>query len=343
MLFGGALLSVFFVFLLYVLSISDKKNGFNRVFFTLPHNAYLVDIKYRNYYIAGLNKQSIFLANSIAPDHMLVVNYNLTDIQQVNLGIPSEDSLAWGALKVVVDYPNVYVSEGITPNILKCSLLNFKWTKSQWDSAHFIDALPLTPASFIIRAYDNTSLQNILAKQVLQPVAKMIRAPKILEKQKDGIFCTDGMLIRDSQLGVLVYVYYYRNQFIVMDTSLNVMARHKTIDTVSHVQIDVGKIESENRITLASPSRLVNKRSAVYGNLLFIHSGLKADNERDDLFHESSAVDVYFLKSGEYIKSFYLPKFNGKRMHDFKIFENKLVALHDHYILVYDLGDELKI
>jgi hypothetical protein len=43
---------------------------------------------------------------------------------------------------------------------------------------------------------------------------------ELLEKQVDGVFDTDGQLLRDDITGELVYIYFYRNEFMVMDSNL---------------------------------------------------------------------------------------------------------------------------
>lgn len=68
---------------------NDSKNGFNRqapaVAAVLQHSLVL---EYPAYYIAGYANQHIYLANYSASLHLLAVNRNLKDTQQLTLKIP---------------------------------------------------------------------------------------------------------------------------------------------------------------------------------------------------------------------------------------------------------------
>jgi hypothetical protein len=48
-------------------------------------------------------------------------------------------------------------------------------------------------------------------------------------------------------------------------------------------------------------------------------------------------VDVYDLLDRTYKFSFYIPSYNGKKMHDFKVDGNRLIVLIDRMIIVYQL------
>jgi hypothetical protein len=51
----------------------------------------------------------------------------------------------------------------------------------------------------------------------------------------------------------------------------------------------------------------------------------------------ASVIDVYNLNDGEYKFSFYLHDFDKKKMKNFRVFDDKLVLLYDHFIVTYDL------
>ena len=166
--------------------------------------------------------------------------------------------------------------------------------------------------------------------------------PELLVKQGEGLFSTDGMLLYDKSISRLIYMYYYRNQFICMDTNLKLLYKGKTIDTISRAQIKVSKIKSgsENTFTLSVPPLVVNKKGSVYKGCLFVHSNIIAKNETKKAFDNASVIDVYNLKAGSYKFSFYLPDYNNTKMFDFAINGNTLIALYDHYIFVFELNDK---
>jgi len=168
-----------------------------------------------------------------------------------------------------------------------------------------------------------------------------VRAYDLLEKQIDGLFCTDGMLHYDRATSQMIYVYFYRNQFLCMDTSMNLLFRGNTIDTIGHARIKVARIESENSITLAGPPAIVNRRSYACQNRLFVNSSLMGKNEDPDEFNSNSVIDVYDLgKEGKYIMSFYLPDYQGYKMKMFAASRNEFIAIHGRYLIRYNLDED---
>src|SRR5262249_2111967 len=152
-----------------------------------------------------------------------------------------------------------------------------------------------------------------------------------------GIFCTDGSLLAQADSNRLIYVYNYRNQWICLDTNLNIRYKARTIDTNSRVKFTVGSIPSQHAITMSSPPTFVNQQSCISGNSLFIHSALQADNDESDVYSISSPIDVYSLVDGKYLLSFYLPDYRKHKIRDFRVSGNTLVALYDHYVYTYTL------
>ncbi len=76
--------------------------------------------------------------------------------------------------------------------------------------------------SAILRKIDIDKRENVLLKS---------RADQryVLRKQVDGLLCTDGYLQYSKQFHQLVYTYRYRNQFICLDTNLNVVRIEKQL------------------------------------------------------------------------------------------------------------------
>jgi hypothetical protein len=136
----------------------------------------------------------------------------------------------------------------------------------------------------------------------------------------------------------LVYLYYYRNEFICADTNLNLKYRGKTIDTNTVAKIKIAKLNSRNQLTLAEPPLLVNKSACVWKNYLFVQSHLIADNENKEIFRHASVMDVYNLQTGLYRFSFYLGDYGQNKVKSFKVADNHLVAIFGRYYLSYQLS-----
>jgi hypothetical protein len=208
-----------------------------------------------------------------------------------------------------------------------------------YDSAFFAEATPISASTVVIRTFASESREYLLARETSYP-PHVTRIPGLLEKQVDGLFCTDGMLRYDHESNRLVYLYYYRNEFVCMDTALNLIYRANTIDTTSRAKIEVVEIESEKSMTLASPPLIVNKKSCVSGGLLFVNSNLMANNESEEEFNDASVIDVYSLADGKYRISFYLPNYENQKIKYFMVHRDRLIAVYAHYLLSYRMNME---
>jgi hypothetical protein len=147
----------------------------------------------------------------------------------------------------------------------------------------------------------------------------------------------DGTLHFDKETNRLIYLYFYRNQYSVMDTNLNLLYRGNTIDTVSRAKLKIAAIASDNSENLAAPPVFVNKYSCIAGDLLLLNSNLLSKNEDPEIFAKTSVIDVYSLKDRSYKFSFYIPDYRGKKLRGFRVFGKRLFVLFDHYVLSYPL------
>ena len=334
-----SILSILLITVLYTFSnkINHQKNGFIRLF--RPHlitPTKNLDIKYNSYYIAGTTKNYIYLGNYIVPTHLLVAKYDLADTESLELRVAHNVKANWPVVQVSIDSPNVYLVDGITPTILHSDLSTREVNEYLKRIPFFTSVQPISNSSFVIRAYDNHLQKSILAKvSVDSPYFKS--APDLLIKQVDGSFCTDGMLHYDPDLACIIYLYYYRNQFLCLDTNLNVIYRGNTIDTISHAQIKVSKINS-NTSTFSAPPVIVNKKSCVAGDWLFVNSGLIANNETKEMFDKYSVIDIYSLKDGQYHFSFYVPLSEKEKITSLRVYNKTLIVIYDKFIRTFHVN-----
>jgi hypothetical protein len=154
----------------------------------------------------------------------------------------------------------------------------------------------------------------------------------VLVRQVDGIFCTDGSINYSPTLDAFVYVYFYRNEYLGLDTNLNLVFRGKTIDTTSVAKIKVTRLH--DRITMSAPPLVVNRISQVAGDELFVCSEHRATNEFESHWKELSVIDVYNIRDQSYKYSFYVPDFDNHRMESFLVHDDYLVAqFHTNFLL----------
>lgn len=286
------------------------------------------------HYIAGLYGSYLYIADIFGQTNLLSVNCEKADDPIDTITIPNspEDS------HIIVDSGSIYVTDLNRFDIFRFKINgrnSFNDGERVFESTFFVEAVPVRGEVFAIRTL-NQSKEYVLALKSSVKTSPTY-SPGILEKQIDGLFCTDGMLHFNAALKQLIYVYYYRNEFICMDSSLHLRYRGKTIDGVERVQIRVAEIKSDQAMALASPPRIVNKKSHSSGDWLFIHSVVKATNESVSTFQKNDVIDMYNLHNGRYAGSFYLPRINGEKLRDFKVYGNRLVAIHGRVLTTFDL------
>lgn len=335
-------LSVGFVTLLFVLSedIIHKRNNFVRRF--PPHPAKLeneLDLKLNSYYIAGIDKDHIYLSNVTAQLYVKVLNKELETVEENEISLSKMD-LPFRYTKVCVSSPEFYFLDGSIPVIFNGKVKDWK-TNLNYAKAFFSLAVPMDSLTFAIRARDSKTNENIIGILKIGDSSAVELSRDLLVKQIDGVFDTDGTLLYNEQLKKIIYTYYYRNQFIVTDNNLKLDFIGKTIDTISQAQIKVSYVSSEKTNKMSAPPLIVNKSTATYGNYLFVHSGLMGQFEPKDTWKKSSVIDVYDLVKNTYAFSFYIPNRGKDRMSEFYVYGDRLVCIVGEYILTYKLDIDL--
>ncbi|GLU56230.1 hypothetical protein Dfri01_56910 [Dyadobacter frigoris] len=315
-------------------------NGFYRIFpphvFGTPNRLHL---GHNSYYIAGLTQDRIYLGNVTAPLRLFSVNFHLKDPQKVLLKLNQKDSIVHDALRVQVDFPFIYVHEQITPSLFYGNLSDSRLYAVKFPARRLplLSLFPLSTHQYITRSYDSTLQSNVLNKISISPFTIKTNK-KALQKQKDGFFSTDGMLVFDKPKARFVYVYYYRNQYLLCDTALNVLSVGNTIDTNSLAKIEISKIDSDQKTVISAPPLTVNKKICISANTLFIYSNLVTDNENRSVFKHQSVIDVYSLEENRYRYSFYIPDIEGKKVSSFQVDGTTLIVIQDRYLTTFSLN-----
>lgn len=337
---GCMLAGVSIVFVLYAFN-GDKSMElykFNRLF---PSNVVtkksMLNLGHPSYYIAGATADKLYFGNLLAPLHMLESDRYLKDTTHIKLKIKNAENLKFKSIQVKVDSPYFFITEGTQPYLLRGSMSDWNAKPLMRDSIYFSLAVPISPTSFVLRSQSVSSREDELGKETEGHVNYF---PALLEKQIDGVFCVDGMLHYNKDLQAVVYVYYYRNQYVVMDTSLNLLYRGNTIDPISKAQIKADSFTSEGArtYTMSAPPLMVNQKSCVYGNWLLVNSTIRAQNESKNMIDRTSVIDVYDLKTADYRFSFYLENYD--KFKGLWLFGKDLYAMSDQYVVSYTINEE---
>jgi len=156
----------------------------------------------------------------------------------------------------------------------------------------------------------------------------------------DGGIVSDGSLHFDAGTQKLCYVYYYKNVLLSFDTSLAIVNRFTSIDTISSVKIRTGLVKNGGTAayTNISPANVINKLNYVQNGLLFNMSALKADNETDEFFSTNSILDIIDLENGKYLGSLNFPTLKKMKISQFIISDDRLICLYANSIIIYHLN-----
>lgn len=300
-----------------------------------------LDLSVNSWYVAGTTHDRIYLGNITAPFQLLITDYSLRDTSHITMQVEGMDTTTFYKTAIVrIDSPYFYIADGFMPGIFRGRIGEWRTAKRIPEyNEYFTQLLPLGPSSFGIRSNRPKTREHVLAKlQRSEPVFTMDTT--LLQKQLDGFFCTDGMLTYDAALHRLVYTYYYRNEFIVYDTSLKLGYRGHTIDTFRRANIRIGHISSENTNTLTY-KRTTNLATWSSGNHHYILSNLLARNDRPDLFPLMSIVDVYDLRFDRYRFSFLLTNSDAEnKLREFRMIDDKiLIGIAGNHLVCYTMRD----
>ncbi|OOV20516.1 MauE/DoxX family redox-associated membrane protein [Flavobacterium sp. LM4] len=305
-----------------------------------PHHPILlekqIDLKYNSYYIAGFQDGKIYLGNVTAPLSVMVVDVHTYKKENYVIQLP-KSNLKFRSLRLVVAAPYFYFYDGITAVVFRGKTSD--WEASQWlyKAAYFTHMVAVDSTSIAIKALSSTSFENILGLITTKDSVRVSLYSTILERQKDGVFDTDGLLLYNASADQLVYPYFYRNEFLVIASNFERHSKFKTIDQTAIAQVKPVTLSKQKRTVLAEQPLTVNKNSATFGSFIFIQSGIIGNYEPKDNWDSASIIDVYSISSGHYFFSFYLPHQNQHPMSSFSIENGRLAAVSGPYLSLYTL------
>lgn len=336
------LFSIGIVALLFMLSedIIHHQNNFVRRF---PGNAVKVndiDLKFSSYYFAGASKDKIYLGSHTAPLLVTMLDTALQKKKEFKIH-PNRTDFLFQSVQIRVSPPNFYLIDGYVPVIFKGNISNWKGYVIWNGSTTFSHYQLMDSLTFAFRSNSNVNGESVLGSLHFGSKPKTRFNTNLLQKQIDGIFDVDGTLHYDKDIQKLVYIYLYRNEFIVADKTLNLNYRGKTIDTISKAQIKVTTVASQQEMKFSAPPVIVNKTSAVCKNLLFVNSALLGKYEPAEMWKDASVVDIYDLNTNSYQGSFYIYHIKNDKLKNFFILNDNFYGFIGPYLVHYKLSRKL--
>lgn len=311
------------------------RNNFVRRFMRHPAvKTNEIDLRLNGYYIAGSGNGKIYLGHPSAPLHLLETDTSLGYQKKVTLTLSRKD-FPFRSMRTQVLPPYFYFIDGTVPVVFRGFI--GKWHGQPWilRKDKFLKAEALPDGKLALRLLSKRYRKNVLG--VADSLTRPTLFPGLLEAQQNGMFDTDGSMIYNAQHRKLIYTYFYRNQYVVADETLQLAHRGHTIDTFSQAQVKAVHLESDNSNKLSIPPLVVNKTTATYGKYLFVHSAIPGKYEREWIWKRASVIDVYDFTLKTYVFSFYIQNEMEEQLSEFIVSGHTVIAIVGHKLVVYRL------
>lgn len=317
---------------LFKLSQSVSANGFERMLpKALQRPAFQMNVGDGDLYFAGSSDTRIYLGSLVLPE--LLIEVRDSNIQKLAIDHGSFPKAKTS--KIIVFPPYFFFADLVAFRIYRGTMRHWRLNEEIHPGGEFFtELIPVSHEGIVLRTIRSDARLFTLAKENFVTGERLAESP-LLEKQVDGIFCTDGMLTFDKVTDQVVYTYFSRNQFLCADTSLQLVYRGRTIDTTFHTKIEVAAFPGTDGYVMASPPNIVNRRAAADGGTLYINSALVADNEDGILFNQVDVLDLYDLVDGHYRGSLYLERYQGKRLRHFMVSQGRVFVLTENILRVF--------
>ncbi|UUW11245.1 hypothetical protein NLG42_10640 [Flavobacterium plurextorum] len=322
-------------------NIMHYKNPFTRRYAKHP-SVFLSqkDLKFNSFYIAGMSNGRIYLGNYTSPGRIVSVDEKLKN-EQVHQIIFDPAKIAFKSIRISVSGGYFYIKDGTVPVIFRGKISDWKIDKEFKGMPYFTVAEPMDSTTIVFRSNNGKKLANIIGIYSAGNNGKSIYNDSLLQQQIDGVFDTDGVLTYSEIDRKILYLYYYRNEFIVAGKTGNLALRGRTIDTTTKAKIKISYLKNDTQRKMSAPPYVVNAKAAVCENLLFVHSKIKGRYENDKLWDQASIIDVYDFNRNEYLLSFPVYNSNDGKMSSFKVTRKYLYAVVGKKLALYEFKDKL--
>lgn len=305
------------------------KGSFNRI--VPPHSLlYQTDIQLpgKNYYFAGSTAAGFFMAVKSKPNELICIERGLKNIRTLFLVYPGKTALFSPELAVTPD-STVFVSDGTLPGVWTTRLPDSILTFNKASIPYFRKAVPTGGGNVLLQQFD-TVTKKIIFNSYLLTTGKILAGGYAPEAMGDPVFSVDGSMAIDPETGKMVYLYFYRNRFDVLDHNYQLLFKGKTIDTISHPSLVVSSFGS--RRILSTPTVIVNKACCIDGDRLYIMAGSVAKNDPPGIMKDAAVIDVYKLSTGAYLQSLYAYDFRDQKLSAFSVKGDTLTGIFGAWV-----------
>ena len=321
--------------------IIKKENNFTRRF---THHPILedkaFDLKVNSYYFVGSNGNDIYLGNLSSPFRVFRVDGQFEKMDTINL-VPSTNH-QFHNLRYTLQQQKLYAYDGSVPVIYASHIdsLQNPLREISKNDVYFDQLVAVSPTQFMLRVEEKTTKKTALATLSLGDTHQVSINSSLLTAQADGGFDADGKLLYDPELGDAYYLFYYRNQILQLNNTLQVTAQMKTIDTISKAQIATVALKDGSK-KMSAPPVLVNKEMTVHRGLIFNKSNLIGKHESKDTWQKNAVVDIYTTAPAGYWGSMYVQHRGRNRMSQMLVTDTHFFVLSGNEIVRYRFAQTL--
>ena len=289
-------------------------------------------------YFAGKSGNRIYIGNYVEKNRLLELNERLQIVNSQSLTCISDSLLPFRNLRMRVDSLKlscIDLDKG-TVYYNQLNKLPVLYRHANKNPVFAFDGIQ-EGQNLFLKTFDTISQMATIGKYGIagEPIAKN---KNILQKQIDGILSVDGRLLYNNELKLFYYIYFYRNEIICFDSSLNIKYRSFTIDSTTYAKVQFRHVAAGNYTSLSVPPPFVNKTACVKGNFIYISATMRSRNEKEDAGKTNSTIDVYDAKSGRYQSSFYLPDYQEHKVSDMGIYDDQLLVIQGTFLSLFSLS-----
>ena len=321
--------------------IIKKENNFTRRF---SHHPILedkaFDLNVNSYYFVGSNGNDIYLGNLSSPFRIFKVDGQFEKMETIDL-IPGTKH-QFHNLRYTLQKQILYAYDGSVPVIYASHIdsLQNPLREISKNDVYFDQLVAISRTQFILRVEEKATKKTALAKLSLGATHQVNINSSVLTTQADGGFDADGRLLYDAQSGDAYYLFYYRNQILQLNNTLQITAQMKTIDTISKAQIQTTVLKDGTK-KMSAPPILVNKEMIIYKGLIFNKSNLIGKHESKKLWKNNAVVDIYTTSPAGYWGSMYVQNREKNKMSQMLMTDTYFYVLSGNEIIRYRCAQTL--
>ena len=317
--------------------IMKRENPFVRRF--LPHpvsDLKTTELSFNSYYTCGLFNKEIYLGNTTAPLHGLILSVEGIIKDTLNLKMDNFNDYRFSTIKWNLWNDTLLLNDYTLGMFLKSDLeTRVVEVTRTFDSISFSTAVPLSTDEYVLRTYNvNRNNVNLSLLDIKDSSFRKINGILDEEGQSKDLFSNDGMLIYNKELKKIVYVFYYKNKVFHFDKNLKDKQVLQTIDTIATPDFNISYLEKKQQLKMSKNGTMVHKYAATSGNFLYISSDRMGKNERSEMYREATIIDVYNLKTNTYHNSFYFYNYKNKPINQFYVQDGYIIGIGSNFLSI---------